>query len=226
MKKETDIKDQTLNERAGGRPLPDPPYDNFRMTEETMNYLWSIFDGPESHDAKYKLAGNISKSMYIKDKDDWFYNTVLKEMAEYVWYKNWENYYKVHVAKSKPPPVFKLEELWVNYQKQYEFNPPHFHGGTYSFVLFMKIPTHWKEQHALPVSANSTAPEASNFQFLLPQHPHSSEVGEDVMTLDIPLSPEDEGRMLFFPASMTHQVFPFYGSEEERITVSGNIFLK
>ena len=37
------------------------------------------------------------------------------------------------------------------------------------------------------------------------------------------LSSEDEGRMLFFPASLQHQVYPFYGTEEERITISGNI---
>ena len=29
--------------------------------------------------------------------------------------------------------------------------------------------------------------------------------------------------MLFFPAWLNHQVFPFYGTEEERVTISGNI---
>jgi len=29
--------------------------------------------------------------------------------------------------------------------------------------------------------------------------------------------------MLFFPAEMMHQVYPFYNCEEERITISGNI---
>ena len=43
--------------------------------------------------------------------------------------------------------------------------------------------------------------------------------------IHIPLSPEDEGRILFFPAWLKHQVFPFYGTEEERITISGNISL-
>ena len=30
--------------------------------------------------------------------------------------------------------------------------------------------------------------------------------------------------MLLFPAWMVHQVFPFYGTEKDRITVSGNIW--
>ena len=29
--------------------------------------------------------------------------------------------------------------------------------------------------------------------------------------------------MLFFPAMLKHQVYPFYGTEEERVTISGNI---
>ena len=44
-----------------------------------------------------------------------------------------------------------------------------------------------------------------------------------VEVMHIPLSPKDEGRMLFFPAWLNHQVFPFYGTEEERVTISGNI---
>ena len=45
------------------------------------------------------------------------------------------------------------------------------------------------------------------------------------MTFPIALSPEDEGRMLFFPAWLRHMVYPFYECEEERITISGNIDL-
>ena len=29
--------------------------------------------------------------------------------------------------------------------------------------------------------------------------------------------------MLFFPSSLSHQVYPFYECEEERITISGNV---
>jgi hypothetical protein len=130
---------------------------------------------------------------------------------------SWSNYFKINIAKTKQFPEFKLKRLWVNYQKQHEFNPSHRHGGLYSFVVFMKIPTHWKEQHALPFSVNSNTPCASNFEFLL-----GNETGE-VQPIPFPLSPEDEGRMLFFPATLKHQVYPFFECEEERITISGNI---
>ena len=42
-------------------------------------------------------------------------------------------------------------------------------------------------------------------------------------SINFSLSPEDEGRMLFFPAWLQHMVYPFYECEENRVTISGNI---
>ena len=192
---------------------PQHPWLETRLPEEAMNYLWKLINNPVgAPNAKANLAGNISKSTYITDKEDFFYKNILKDLIEYLYYIDWNNYYEVYVAKSSPATLFTLKNLWVNYQKQHEFNPLHGHKGMYSFVVFMKIPTHWKEQHALPISADSGEPCASDFQFVFRDETHN-----------IPLCPEDEGRMLFFPAWLQHQVFPFYECEEERITVSGNI---
>ena len=190
------------------------PAKNLQNKELLKRYGGSPERSPSSH---MPLAGNISKSEFIVDTDNWFYNNVLKEMSDFLYYKNWNYYYDIKITKSKPPPIFQLPELWVNYQKKHEFNPPHKHRGIFSFVVFMKIPTHWKEQHALPFSANSNTPVASDFAFLSGQHDGT------VAPINIPLSPEDEGRILFFPAELTHMVYPFYGSDEERITMSGNI---
>jgi len=192
-----------------------------RLTKETMDHLWDIINNSPKRNANGNLAGNISKSEYIQNKDNWFYENVLKQFTERLYFREWNNYYNVYIAKDTPFPIFTLKKLWVNYQKQYEFNPPHHHegGNGFSFVVFMKIPTHWKEQYALPVSVNSNTPAASDFQFLL-----GDERGY-VHPMFISLSPEDEGRILFFPAWLNHQVFPFYGTEEERITISGNILI-
>ena len=37
-------------------------------------------------------------------------------------------------------PFIKLRNLWVNYQKQNEYNPIHTHSGIVSFVIFVDIP--------------------------------------------------------------------------------------
>ena len=39
------------------------------------------------------------------------------------------------------------------------------------------------------------------------------------------LGKEFEGTMLLFPSKLVHEVHPFYNCEEDRISVSGNIFL-
>jgi hypothetical protein len=198
---------------------PNKPWLDLYLSKEAINHLWdSINTSPTlTENTNAYLAGNISKSNDINDKNNWFYKNVLKRCVEKMYYKDWHNYYNIHIAKIIPPPEFILDKLWVNYQKQHEFNPPHNHSALFSFVVFMKIPTHWEEQHALPRSANSNSPRASNFQF---------QIGENngfIKNINITLGPEDEGRMLFFPAWLYHQVFPFYGTEEERITISGNI---
>ena len=37
------------------------------------------------------------------------------------------------------------------------------------------------------------------------------------------MDPEVEGTMFIFPSSLTHQVYPFYNTDDERISISGNI---
>ena len=40
---------------------------------------------------------------------------------------------------------------------------------------------------------------------------------------DYKLGKEYEGKMLFFPSKLLHQVYPFYNCDEDRISISGNI---
>ena len=192
-----------------------------RLTDEEMDFLRDAISEENKENYSSTLAGNISKSELIKDKDNWFFKSALKKLTERMYYRDWDVYYKYHIEKEESPPEFEMYSFWVNYMKQHEFNPPHDHRGLYSFVVFMKIPTHWKEQHALPFSASSNNPTASDFSFVW------SEKGtEEVSKRSFTLCPEDEGRILFFPASLHHMVYPFYGTEEERITISGNISLR
>jgi hypothetical protein len=194
------------------------PWIDTRLSQKEMDFLWGLISEENKVNFSNKLAGNISKSEQIKDKDNWFYETTLKKLTEKMFYDDWDNYRKYHLIKEQPLPEFEMNNFWVNYMKQHEFNPIHNHDGLYSFVIFMKIPTHWKEQHALPISANSNSPNASDFAFV-----RSEKDREDCITIHFRLSSEDGGRMLFFPAWLSHLVYPFYGTEEERITISGNI---
>ena len=167
-----------------------------------------------------KLAGNITKSLVLEDKDDWFFKNVLSSFIGNFNIKYPEYSNGIHILTENAP--YCLDELWVNFQKEYEFNPLHNHTGLYSFVIFMKIPTHWKEQHALQFSANSNTPTASNFAFVWTEM--DSKICKSV---DFSLCPdeESEGKMLFFPSELMHTVYPFYNCDKERISISGNIKL-
>ena len=46
---------------------------------------------------------------------------------------------------SEGKPIY-LDTMWVNFQKKYEFNPPHTHTGVLSFVIFIQIPYDLKEE--------------------------------------------------------------------------------
>ena len=190
-----------------------------RLAEKTMDHLWDIIDNSSRENARKTLRENITDSFYLQDKENFFYENVLRGCTEYMYFREWENYYDIVVSNSRPLPSFQLQTLWANYMKKHEFTPPHNHDNLMSFVVFMKIPTHWKEQHANPEWNNAPlTPCASNFSFM---HPTINFKSSQIL-----LSSTDEGRMLFFPAWLLHQVFPFYGTEEERITISGNIALK
>jgi hypothetical protein len=188
-----------------------------RLTKEEMVFLNDAISD----------ALRSSSSGVIKDKDNWFYETTLKKLTERMFYRDLDAYYKYHIEKEEPPPKFEMDRFWVNYMKQHEFNPLHFHIGLYSFVIFMKIPTHWKEQHEMNNDEFRTWVDS------IPWHQQASDFvfvwgGEEnrILKENFQLSPEDEGRILFFPAWLQHMVYPFYECEEERITISGNIILK
>ena len=178
-----------------------------------QSYIETAKKNPVSNNST--LAGNITKSLLLKDKDDWFFETILNPLIG----KFMECYptFVDGISIFTEDVPFCLSTFWVNFQKENEFNPPHDHSGAFSFVIWVKIPTDWREQHALPISANSNAPRASDFEFR-----YTSMLG-DILNSTYLLDKEVEGSMLFFPAKLMHEVYPFYNCDKERISISGNI---
>ena len=116
--------------------------------------------GKATERLNHKLAGNIDESLILEDEED----TLLLFLTPVV--ERYLNTIRVKISDyDKISSELKLESLWVNYQKQHEFNPIHNHFGLISFVIWMKIHTDWKEQHELPFAKNSNGPVASDFQF-------------------------------------------------------------
>ena len=161
------------------------------------------------------LAGNISKSLSLEDKGNWFFQTILIKLIN----KFVECYprYVPGISTFTENAPYYLKDFWVNFQKENEFNPLHNHNGVFSFVIWIKIPTDWKEQHKISFSSNSNKPSASNFEFK-----YTSILG-DIMHHSYLLDKNAEGQILFFPAKLMHTVYPFYNCDKERISISGYI---
>ena len=78
-----------------------------RLSSEEMDFLWGCISEENKEDHSKKLAGNISKSELIKDKDNWFYETVIKKLTERMFYRDWDAYYKYVVDQEEPLPKFE-----------------------------------------------------------------------------------------------------------------------
>ena len=190
------------------------------LDKEFVDFLWGRIEKSE-HDVKDRLAGNISTSLAITDdEDETFFNQVLFPQVEMYREMN-------HGRDPVPVPInseieLYIHDLWVNYQYKHEFNPYHFHGGMYSFVIWMKIPTDWKEQNKLPFldGINEDNKKVSNFEF------EYLDMLGNVKHYGYRLDPSMEGRMIFFPARLQHTVYPFYNCDDARISIAGNLWYR
>ena len=185
-----------------------------KLDQEIMDHLWKCIENKQG-DHKSQLVGQVSQSFTLQDTDHKLLIDVLNPLIK--------SYYDQSGQWKQIPMdnrcTLYLRDMWVNYQYKHEYNPPHNHNGVYSFVIWMKIPTTFKEQQELPNAKGSNGPQNSAFymqyvDIMGQQRQHLKE-----------MNPEDEGTMLFFPSAIMHGVHPFYNCDESRISISGNIHL-
>ena len=207
------------------------PWLEVKLTDDIMKYLWkTVKEGEErAEDVKHTLAGNISTSFALNDKDNYFSHEVLLPLARH--------YERIVPGSTKEAlqatkgmdqdgrPIHAvgasifLESFWANYQYKHEFNPLHNHGGAFSFVIWMKIPYNWEDQNKAKflkgTDDGQKVPGTFYFEFL--------NMFGDITQSVFPMSPDMEGSMLFFPSELRHAVNPFYECDEKRISISGNL---
>ena len=208
---------------------------DMQLDQESTDFLWDIIKEGEKEevDAKKTLAGNISKSYFLKDKNDWFYKNVLQQAINYFMHHDSEKIYGMlnqfsnnFITRDKNNKELRpirnsidLDSFWVNFQKKHEFNPVHNHSGLFSFVIWLKIPYEYEEQSKIQfldgMQEESKAP--GNFEFQL-----IDGYGK-IENFKYNLGKKYEGRMLFFPSQLLHLVQPFFETDETRVSVSGNL---
>ena len=202
------------------RNLPNIGVCETQLPRDIIDNIWDLIEEAKKNpqDMKNELAGNIKSSLALDMQ-----SPLLKNFVSYVLPTLIDTHLKSFgspwTASSTPVGNnFNLEKLWVNFQKQHEFNPMHDHGGIFSFVIWMKIPTSYEEQRQLPIAKNSNSDnQISNFGFTYQDILGNTKNYYYNMEKDI------EGYLVLFPSKLLHLVNPFYDCEDERITISGNI---
>jgi len=199
----------------GIRIPPNLAWLEYKLDEQEIDYVWRCIKNKKGN-YKRQLAGNIEASNLLMDRGEWFFINTIKPLINE--YEEKINYMGREFPINQRFP-YHMNTWWVNYQKKNEFNPLHNHGGIYSFVIWMKIPTSYFQQNKHRRSSGSNSPSVSTFQFVY------TDILGKIRNYPYELDPKDEGKMLFFPAALKHEVYPFYDSDETRISVSGNVQL-
>ena len=113
----------------------------------------------------------------------------------------------------------ELENIWVNFQRSTEFLPLHNHTGIYSFVVWVNIPFDIKDERDNETNTDLVNNRTSNFEFI-----YLDALGK-ISNHALNIDKQWEGKVALFPSEMYHQVYPFYTSDDVRISVAGNIRL-
>ena len=158
-------------------------------------------------DFKDRLAGQIEKERGYSEKQR---DIIIPYLSPYLGIYD-QAFQRYQNKKYERKPEYALTALWCNFQRQYEFNPPHDHDGKLSFVIYLSIPDKLKEENKA-YKGKSCGPGGIQFMY--------GEGTRDAVSY-MSYFPK-EGDMFIFPAWLKHWVSPF-NSDCVRVSVSGNV---
>ena len=159
-------------------------------------------------DHRSKLAGMIDNEYYYKDYDDWFIPKLTPYINAYI--EGLQTSWEVDI---KPIKKWNMIDLWINYQKAKEYNPPHNHSGDLSFVIYLQVPAELEKE--LKDAKDMRKNEGPGVIYFI----YGTQMPLVISTFSkLP----KVGDIFIFPAWLTHYVNDFK-SDVERISVSGNI---
>jgi hypothetical protein len=181
------------------------PDNIFKKIQDDVEYILNNQNKMQKYNKS--LAGNLEKEFgSYKSKE--ILNPILQTIA---------NECYMHFTETKETFDWEILDIWTNYQKKYEYNPLHKHSGDLSFVLWVKIPYDLEEELNLENAVNSNNPSNSLFNFV-----YSDNFGR-ITSYKINLDKSFEGKIVMFPSHLNHIVYPFYTSDDYRISISGNL---
>ncbi len=112
-----------------------------------------------------------------------------------------------------------FDSPWINLQKKHEFLPNHKHDGILSYSIWIKIPYDEEDEK------NQKKLKFNNQKFYSFEFSYTDILGS-IQQYPLNVTKKDEGIIHLFPSQLIHSVYPFYTSDEDRISISGNIKYK
>ena len=154
------------------------------------------------------LAGKIEgEYLYDLKKHPWIEEKF--KVCVNTWIVGWQRF---EPQESTFNPKFKLNPLWINFQKAGEYNPVHLHPGCdLSFVLFLEVPEEMLKE--VP-QTTGIPPGCLGFYY-----------GEHMVlhgTVTHRVVRPKVGTLIMFPSILKHYASHF-NSKVTRTSVSGNI---
>ena len=177
--------------------------------------LQNINQNPPTQPHNQYLAGQIEneKTLNLSLIPDEIKETIIEGCYEYI-----DKFGHNKFRKNNEKWNLKFVDIWINFQKAGEYNPIHHHTNDLVFVIWLQIPYKLQEELKQLSSINSNSDQASKFQFANINNFYSHIIN-NVISVD----KSYEGKMIVFHAQMDHCVYPFFTSDDYRISMSGNL---
>jgi hypothetical protein len=204
--------DVILNLPNIGIPLLKIPDNIFDIIKKEVEVVKTNIDQYES--AASVLAGNIDKELFVNNLKEPLKSFVLNISEKYI--KSFlypKNLACIDNVKEK----LDIDSVWLNFQKKGDFNPTHNHYGIFSFVIWINIPYNIDDEKKVSPGRNSNKDAAGCFEIMY------TDIIGTIKTYSFPVEKNMEGHILFFPACIQHSVYPFFSSDEYRISLAGNV---
>ena len=190
-----------------------------QLDDKEVAHIWDCVKTTRQGSLKHSLIGQIDSSLSFKDKNNWFFDNVLLDLVKEYGNRYGHDHCRIPTTDQDKLRPF-LKDIWVNYQNAGEYNPIHDHGGVYSFAAWLKNPVEYEDQAKLPNAMGAPSSFNNTFTF------NYTDLFGRIQTYVYKLGKDAENILLFFPAILKHSVYPFYECDQQRISISGNVWLR
>ena len=185
------------------------------LLSELLQLSGDMLQQPEHYrDASVKLAGQLSQQREFRPD-----HPAVQKLCTSVLLPGCERWIR-HVIDRQPPQgrgpwipghyELNMIDVWLNCQRAGDYNPTHTHGGSFSGVVFLKVPPQLNAR-SFDGQLCFHGPEEWNIQ--------SFRTGMAQYVLPTP------GDFYIFPAWQPHSVAPFRG-EGERWSLAFNVIAR